>query len=207
MISQVTFTLHLTQVEVQELEAIRPWEGNQWENPPNNTIREIVNRIRAHLNASQITCCYCGLKLRGTSNGEIEHIAAKASFRHPEFTFHPMNLAVACHFCNSPEKKGTKETISLKTDNYETCEFLLVHPYLDNPDNHYEWTDNTCEVLIQIRNGSEKARFSIEMFQLDSPIMNELRASQIRMEELKRLQPLSAPDNQLLEQTLEYKMQ
>jgi hypothetical protein len=43
------------------------------------------------------------------------------------------------------------------------------------------------------------------MFGLHTPIMNELRAAQVRHSELRAARPLSIPDEQLLADTLEYK--
>ena len=199
MISQCNFKLTLAQRDLDSLTKIAPWEGSHWDTPPNDDIGNIKNDIRRQLELTQTKCSYCGLKLKGTSKGEIEHIAAKAYYRHPEFTFTLKNLTLACNWCNRPEKKGNKETISVKRANYDDCEFLLVHPYLDNPEEHYEWTDNTVELLIQVRDDSPKAIFSIAMFELDTPEMNEHRAAQLRFEELKAKFPLSKADEELIE--------
>jgi hypothetical protein len=142
--------------------------------------------------------------LYGTSKGEIEHIAAKATkFRHPEFTFTLKNLTLSCHWCNASEKKGTKETISVKRRLYSKCEFNIVHPYFDDPDDHYEWTDNHVEVLIQVKNNSEKAKLSIEMFGLDTLQMNEHRAKEIRFQEIKNNLPLDRKDEELIKRIVE----
>ena len=205
MINQANYNLSLTRTEFKELAAIRPWEGEYWEEKtiPNNNIKAIKVKIRQQLEAAQNVCCYCGLKLGGTSNGEIEHIAPKS--KHPEFTFSLKNLALACHLCNFPEKKGQKETIETKAKGYKKCEFLLVHPYFDEPNLHYEWTDNHIEILIQVRDDSPKGLFSINMFELDTPIMNELRAQHVRFEELKTKRPLSDANQELLDDALKHK--
>lgn len=205
MINQAVYNLSLTRQEFQQLAAIRPWVGNHWDTPPNANIVAIKIKIRSQLQAAQNVCSYCGLKLGGTSNGEIEHIAPKGQTKNPEFTFTLKNLTLACHLCNFPEKKGQKQSISKKTNTYKNCDFFLVHPYFDDPNTHYQWTDNVVELLIQVRNNSAKGLFSINMFGLDTPIMNELRAAQVRHSELRAARPLSIPDEQLLIDTLEYK--
>lgn len=205
MITQIEFSLTLTEPEHVSVNSLLPWRGDYLDHPPNEEIAIIKNRIREQLTATQTKCSYCGLKLYGTSKGEIEHIAPKAtSFRHPEFTFTLQNLTFACHWCNTSEKKGTKDTIKVKNAVYTDCEFNLVHPYLDDPEEHYEWTDNRLELLIQIRNNSAKAKFSIEMFKLDTLEMNEHRAKQIRYEELKAEMKLNNADQQLLESAVDF---
>lgn len=205
MIRSAVYNLSLTKAEFKQLSAIKTWSGSHWDTPPNNNISTIKDKIRQQLEATQSVCCYCGLKLKTTSNGEIEHVAPKS--KHPEFTFTLKNLALACHYCNFSEKKGQKETIvtGRKHKTYSKCEFLLVHPYFDDPNLHYEWTDNAVEILIQVRNNSAKGLFSITMFGLDTPQMNEARAAQVRIEELKAAKPLSVADEQLLNDTLNYK--
>lgn len=205
MINRAVFNLSLTEIEINQLEEIKPWEGNHWDDPPNQDIKAIKTKIRQQLEAAQSVCSYCGLKLGGTSKGEIDHIAPKNQNKHPEFTFTLQNLTLACHNCNFSGKKGQKETLSRKINIYIGCEFLLVHPYLDDPNQHYEWTDNEIELLIQVRNNSPKALFSIKMFGLDEPRMNELRAQQVRFEERKIARPLSNQDQQLLDTALNYK--
>ncbi len=206
MIVQSIYNLSLTKDEHRALALLRPWIGDYWENPPNNAIKQIKTKIRQQLEDCQSVCSYCGLELKGTSRGEIEHIAAKATnFRHPEFTFTLKNLTLSCHWCNTSEKKGTKETILTKRNIYSKNEFALVHPYFDNPEEHYQWTDNHTTILIQIRNNSPKALFSINVFKLDTPEMNEHRARQIRFNEIKNLYPLSKGDEKLINNALEYK--
>lgn len=205
MIERSNFAIELTKADELALNAILPWSGKKWDSPPSGVISDIKEKIRGQLEAAQRKCSYCGLRLGGTSRGEIEHVAAKARFRHPEFTFTPHNLVLSCIWCNRPEKKGIKETVEVKRANYDECIFLLVHPYFDDPAEHYEWTDNTVEVLIQVRNNSAKGLFSINMFGLATPEMNEHRAAQVRMDEIKRSFPISPADSILVEEALNMK--
>lgn len=203
MIKQAIYNLSLTRNEFKELNSIKEWTGHKWDTPPNENIKNIITKIRGQLEDCQTVCSYCGLELNGTSKGEIEHIAAKATgFRHPEFTFTLKNLTLACHWCNTSEKKGTKETISKKHKLYSRCEFKIVHPYFDNPDNHYDWVDNHIEILIQVKNNCPKAITSIDMFGLDDPKMNEHRAKEVRYDEIKRKFILSKENNDLVESVI-----
>lgn len=206
MIQRANFNLKLTREELKSLFAIKPFTGHSWDNPINDEIALIKNKIRVQLEAVQKKCSYCGLLLKGTSKGEIEHIAPKATgFRHPEFTFTLKNLTLSCHWCNTSEKKGTKETIAIKHKIYSKCEFKIVHPYFDDPQDHYDWTDNTIEILIQVKDESEKAINTIEMFKLDTPEMNEHRAKEIRFEQIKSQYRISKNNEDLIEKVNENK--
>ncbi|WP_452225800.1 HNH endonuclease [Lacinutrix cladophorae] len=202
MINKSVFCVDLTVVELKELLAIKDWSGKQWDSPPNPNIDNIKSKIRAQLENVQTSCAYCGLKLKGTSRGQIEHIAPKAYYRYPQFTFTLLNLVMACGYCNGFDKKGTSDTIGVVERLYKKCEFNIVHPYFHDPNDHYEWTDNNIEVLIQVKNGSSKGLNSINLFELDTPKMNELRAQQIRFEELKNTYQLSQADEDLLDEII-----
>jgi uncharacterized protein (TIGR02646 family) len=203
MIKQIINNLNLTTDESSQLDAIKPWKGDHWKSPPNENISAIKQKIRRQLEANQTVCSYCGLKLGETSNGEIEHIAPKS--KHPEFTFALDNLTFACHLCNSSKKKGKRETISVKRATYEQCDFLLVHPYFDDPNQHYEWTDNQIEILIQVKDKSPKGSFSIKMFGLNTTAMTEARSKQVMFDKFKSANSLSGDDEQSLKDTMEYK--
>jgi len=84
-------------------------------------------------------------------------------------------------------------------------EINIVHPYFDNPD-HYEWTDSELQILIQSKNGSAKGQFSIELFGLAEPLMNELRAQQIRFEELRLNIRFLTKTNKLVHKAIDYKL-
>lgn len=202
MIKQSVFCADLTLNELKELLIIKSWHGNHWENPPNNNILKIKDKLRKQLEAVQKTCAYCGLKLKGTSKGQIEHIAPKAYYRYPQFTFSLWNLVLACGYCNGFEKKGTSDTIEVINILYKKCIFKIVHPYFDNPNTHFDWADNQLEILIQVKDNSTKGLNSIELFGLATPMMNELRAQQVRFEELKHTYTLSQKDEGLVNKIL-----
>lgn len=201
MINQATFCLNLTKTELQELVNVKDWTGVMWDKPPSEAVEEIKSKIRAQLEAVQTCCAYCGLKLKGTSKGQIEHIAPKAYYRYPQFTFTLRNLVMACNFCNGFDKKGTTPTISSVHNRYKRCEFNILHPYFDDPSLYYDWDDQGIEILISINTDHpdhQKALNSMALFDLDTPKMNELRAQQVRFEEYKSRFPLNNPDETLL---------
>ncbi len=205
MIEKLNFNLTLTKDEYLSLIAIKNWRGKDWSDPPNNDIKNIKSEIRRQLDLNQVKCAYCGLKFKDKGDSQIEHIAAKSDAkptRHPEFTFTLKNLVLACVSCNGFSKKSAQETIANKHQTYSKCTFTIVHPYFDNPDDHYDWVIDLTAVIIQVNNGSLKGAESIRMFGLDSSEMTELRAGQKLLEDLKREMPLSFSKENLLRRIL-----
>jgi uncharacterized protein (TIGR02646 family) len=159
---------------------------NAW-NSQANIIKEIKESIRSQLLLIQKNkCCYCGLQLWQTSANEIEHIAPKASRikAYPEFAFTKMNLALACELCNGIHRKWETDTIWIYNAQYNFCTFKLVHPYLDNPDNHYGWVYNSTKVVMSHK--TLKGQYSISLFGLNEIPRIEARASQRNYEKTKR---------------------
>lgn len=200
MIRRSQFILNLTVQELKTLSSAKKWSGKMWDKPPNE-ILPIKAKISNQLRANQTRCAYCGLELGGTSRGEVEHIAPKAKYRYPQFTFSLWNLVMACEYCNGFSKKGTTPTVSRVHDKYKKCDFYLVHPYFDDPDQHYDWVD---EIVIIVRNNSLKAQFTIKLFELASPKMTQFRAKQRITELIANQYPLSAADDALMQQIRNY---
>lgn len=200
MINRSIFCVNLSIAELNILIASKKWTGAKWDNkkPVDPNIAAIKTKLRHQLELVQTNCAYCGLKLNGTSRGQIEHIAPKAKYRYPQFTFTLKNLVMACGYCNGFDKKGTSNTIDNLHNLYKRCEFNIVHPYFDDPNEHYNWDDNNIEILISVKNNSNKAINSIDLFDLDTPMMSELRAQQIRFDEHKSKYILNQNDNNLL---------
>ena len=203
MITQLTFVLHLTITEYRQLSTHKPWNG-KWSSV-DDLIVNIKTKIRGQLVASQNCCAYCGLPFKGSKDKQIEHIAPKANYRQPEFTFTLKNLVLSCVYCNNLIVKGSKETIELPAHrSYKKCKFLIVHPYFDDPDEHYDWTDQDDKILIQVKNDSAQGRASIKMFDLDSEGMSMMRAALSSLSKLKTERPVSAVDEALISDVLDF---
>jgi uncharacterized protein (TIGR02646 family) len=202
MIHRVPFVLKLTIAEHRRLIAKKPWNG-KWND---NDISDIKAKIKLQLSAVQPCCAYCGLPFKGDRDKQIEHIAPKAPFRQPQFTFTLQNLVLSCGYCNNLIVKGTRPTVIIPADIcYSKCNFLIIHPYFDDPTHHYKWADWGTSILIQVANDSGKARNSIRMFKLDSLEMSELRAAVKLLNARKVQKALSNNDETLVQKSLEYK--
>jgi uncharacterized protein (TIGR02646 family) len=204
MIHRIPFVLKLTVAEHRRLVVKKPWVG-KWND---NDITDIKSKIKAQLSTVQTCCAYCGLPFKGEKDKQIEHIAPKASYRQPEFTFTLQNLVLSCGYCNNLIVKGTKPTVMVPVNRcYSKCNFFIVHPYFDDPSHHYGWADWGSSILIQVANDSGKARNSIRMFSLDSLEMSELRAAVKLLADRKTQKPLSNNDEKLVQETLDYKQE
>jgi uncharacterized protein (TIGR02646 family) len=158
----ITYTL----TETKMLSLLDLSKGKAWDSQTNE-MKRLKKRLRKRLDILQNGCCaYCGNSLYVTSALEIEHIAPKGKDLYPEFTFHNKNLVGACSYCNGCYKKHATDVVSTRDTDYEKCTFLLVHPYLDNPEDHIKWQDDP-KLIINNALSSAKGKYSIKMFELD----------------------------------------
>lgn len=67
---------------------------------------------------------------------------------------------------------------------YSNCTFKIIHPYFDDPIQHYEWTKGKFKILVS--GISNKGKFSICLFELDSEAHTLARAKQVMFEEKLR---------------------
>ena len=84
------------------------------------------------------------------------------------------------------------------------CTFKIVHPYFDDPKEHYKWVQSKQCILIQSNNNSEKAKTSIRLFGLDSIYHSEERANKNLIEHLKRNLPAERFES-LIQETMAIK--
>lgn len=178
MISKVGSNYQLTVAEWQHLRSFQPYQPGTWDE---SSLEAIKTNIKGQLLKIQNNkCCYCGLKVNETGRAEIEHIAPKGGPKRPQhfyFAFTRSNLAIACEYCNSSSKKGVYDTIvDLDLRDYAKCTFKIVHPYFDEPSNHYIWSVVGLQVIIRAR--TLRGLNSIRLFEMDQIEQTEARAKQ-----------------------------
>jgi uncharacterized protein (TIGR02646 family) len=134
--------------------------GLEWSNAELNPVRAAVKSQCLPQQAHR--CCYCYREILSTNGRvwDVEHVVPKST--HPEFTFEPRNLAIACPDCNIA--KGEVETLvnSARVTYPDTSDaFLVVHPHFDEYAEHIvnlglmywpvtpkgEWTIYKCKLL------------------------------------------------------------
>jgi len=130
------------------------------------SVYEIKHHISEHtLEEQGCQCAYCEVLLeKGTTS--IEHFVPKS--RHREFTFEPLNLISACGRCNATAIKGSKETIiGVANPIYASNTFKIVHPRLDNPNDHICFQDNQ-RTIFDKDHCTQLGLDTIEFFQWDN---------------------------------------
>jgi uncharacterized protein (TIGR02646 family) len=187
---QIQGNVFFTQNERALIAHLEPLAGHEWQGKLPGKSRGsrkkrnlLKTKIKVSLDELQgDNCCFCGLSLYETSGAYIEHIAPKA--QHPQFMFNVFNLALACSYCNGFEKKSTHDTISTLNANYNNCEFNIVHPYFDNPDDHFSVADYDAGGLI-LNYDSPQAIQSRDLFDLAGTNQTSARGKQFMHEELR----------------------
>lgn len=203
MINQITAQVFIHPVVIKRITSFKPFTGGSWDRT-DKEIKVFKRLLRKQLLQIQNEkCAYCGLPLDETGKTEIEHFAPKGGPlrpKHTEFVFEVENLYLSCNLCNSPLKKGIKDTIVIIVPNdYSRCTFNIVHPRYDDPNAHYAWVVEAEKVMIS--GISVKGTGSIDMFKLDSGAHTEARA---RIEMFKRYQNLSPEKIALIKSIMEY---
>jgi uncharacterized protein (TIGR02646 family) len=184
MINQLTSTFILTAEQITTLNSLLPYSRDKWESGT-NIIKDIRGTIGSQLRIFQNgKCCYCGLNYDETGQSQIEHIAPKKGrpTEYPEFSFHELNLAIACQLCNSKTMKGEYNSINVYNSIYSNCTFQIVHPYLNDHRQHYKWSYGMLRVLIS--GVSAEGRESIRLFKLAEEHRTLARARQRNHEKL-----------------------
>jgi uncharacterized protein (TIGR02646 family) len=131
---------------------------------------KMTNRIKHRISLRTLLnqdrrCAFCdAILLVGSTH--IEHIVPKGL--HGEYTFEPLNLVSSCASCNSPSKKGESETVKTPlATRYCDNQFLIVHPYLDNPEDHIRYKDD-LKIELDYANCSQKGQATIDLFDWDN---------------------------------------
>ncbi|RPF47681.1 uncharacterized protein (TIGR02646 family) [Hydrogenoanaerobacterium saccharovorans] len=154
------------------IESLKPHAGSTWDNKTEKmkTLKRYISSMLERFQKRR--CAYCGLEYTATGYTNIEHIAPKNKY--PQFMFESKNLVAACPRCNGFEKKGTLDTVEFLSAIYDECTFIIVHPYFDNPEDHFEFINGESGIII--RHKTTKGAKSIEIFKLDDTWMLEQRA-------------------------------
>lgn len=131
------------------------------------------------LQGSQCVYCRRMIDTRTKYDGDREHFANKD--RYPEFTYEAYNLFLSCITCNRP-LKGRRDIIDVYNNNYINCTFKIVHPILDNVDQHIYYIEQTMPQKI-----TPKGEETIKLFQLDSPMLIRENEKELRQSDYENL--------------------
>lgn len=156
-------------------------QSKMWKNTSGRPRRFKDELTTDLLTKQSYRCAYCCNRLLG-EQPHRDHIAPKGANLHPEFTFEARNLVLACYYCNS-ERKGETDTVVAKSLQYALCQFTIVHPILDDPEEHLQFVGHRGEILIQTVNGSVRGQTTIDLFDLASANQSKARAKDALFDE------------------------
>ncbi len=201
MIKQIKGKVRLQINQIRYLQSIpKPNLASDWDRQ-DKVMQSIKLEINSQLEKLQDGyCSYCGLKLEETSRPEIDHIAPKHIALYCNFIFEPQNLALSCQFCNGSSKKHRYNPIIFFFYLYDHCNFEFVHPYFDDPDDHYEWVDESIRIMISDK--STKGKKSIEIFELDTIKQSEARSKELIYDQYVKKYNLSTQDQNRIKLSL-----
>ncbi len=141
---------------------------------------DIIEKIRNHYSSEQgKLCAFCKLPFRDEI--QVEHLIPKAGAQKPrkEFSYHPINLAVSCRFCNT--NKSTNNDFQEQIwKHYPTSGiyFRIIHPHFDKYFNHIEIVDKSRYVAK-----SSKGFHTIKRCGLHESKINDLLVQYMRYED------------------------
>lgn len=154
-----------------------------WYDGENKTTRIKHKVVIKLLTATRFRCTYCEKEL--TRSGKpVDHFLPNSI--HTRLSFHPLNLLPSCDYCNSALKK-TFDPIVMRHRRYSQMRFSIVHPLLDDVDQHIFYSDPDNTILDTARCTVE-GKASIRLFELAS---YEMMMFRMRTLKFQRENPLT----------------
>lgn len=156
----------LTQEDHQTLKAQGALDKKFWniEIPP---FAAKVNVFRAETKkhyyfAQMRSCCYCSIELVDHHGSfDAEHIIDKDTY--PQFMFEFTNLAASCKTCN-----GAKSNSAVLVSTFvplsiplNSADYLIVHPHLDEWDDHFVYDIIGRIIAANVQNSKAKNTIKI----------------------------------------------
>lgn len=138
MTGLVTYPAELQQ-KVNEFKASKiDDQKTYWDRKGDVQLDKLKSHIKIHYLVEQdYTCVYCRQKIEVKHHGawDTDHIIPKSS--HPQFTFEPQNLCVACKDCNGAKHDknvlANPKRVRLPINSED---YIFIHPHLDVYDQH-----------------------------------------------------------------------
>ncbi len=152
--------IHVSTVLIPYVRAHGGQKG--WEKNDNDT-KDLKNKLSEYtLIQQKCKCAYCEELITG--GAQLDHIVPKKL--HPEFCYEPKNLLTSCSVCNMYIKNAGDTVKSPIIGRYEKNEFLIVHPYFNDPNVHIKYI-NEDRVVIDTNRCTDLGKATINFFRLN----------------------------------------
>ena len=145
-------------------------------------IKKIRPKLREYilLEEQDLLCAYCEKSIDDNrKNSNIDHFKTRNLF--PQNTLDYDNLLVSC---NTKDRCSYYKDKNIKSKDYNN----IVNPIAENPDDFFDYLI-TGRILA--KNNNAKAKFTIDIFQLDITSLRELRKKLAKSLELEYIKNLS----------------
>jgi len=194
----LTKSVKFSKEQKEYIKSLSLSSGDIWKST-DDKMEDIKNEITKQLLKIQDSyCIYCGFTIDFYDFFEREHIALKSKY--PEFMFEPLNLALACNTCNKSTRKGRRNLlIEPKNKNYKLNKFKIIHPHLDNRDDHIMFSTDGISLIA--KNNSKKGKETIKIFKLNNPGYLTLRGQQYLINKHSLGEELEDMLNKILQQS------
>lgn len=133
-------------------------------------------------------CCFCEAQISHTSHGDVEHFRPKGGYQQSEneplqqpgyywLAYDFSNLFFACQKCNQIYKRNyfpladISKRANSHTEDYTQEDSLILHPEIDNPEDHITFDKE----VVKPRNGSTKGRETIRRTGLNRTKLEDRR--------------------------------
>ncbi|HEY5125599.1 MAG TPA: HNH endonuclease [Ignavibacteria bacterium] len=147
-----------------------------WDDGSNET-KDLKSKISYLLHLNQgFKCAYCERYLIAEDK-EMDHIDSKKHNKNDIYTC--INIVYSCGYCNSSARKGQNSIVNLRNVNYKLNSFIILHPYLDNPEEHIIFQDED-QLYLDLPRCTEKGKETIKIFHFNDDEMNIFRASTLK---------------------------
>ena len=133
-------------------------------------------------------CCFCEAQVSHTSHGDIEHFRPKGGYQQSDdepllrpgyywLAYDFSNLFFACQKCNEVYKRNyfpltdPSKRATSHSEDYKQEDTLIIHPELDNPEDHITFDKEVIKPLA----GSVKGKETIRRTGLDRVRLEDRR--------------------------------
>ena len=155
-----------------------PADFNTYRRSPNATYqglrkkKSLYKKVKLALTSEQgFICCYCGKRISGGSDTQIEHIFAKGTDVYEEMQLdYETNLVACCDGGKTELAAGTIRKCDLYCESVKNEKILPVNPLMLGCEDKFLYADNGDIIGV-----NKDGEVTIKILNLTSPIIKNMR--------------------------------